>query len=691
MDTVRVRSTLGYLTAYLVTVYVGRLTVPDGAGLALFWPAAGVGVLWMLRAKTTPQLRVDAATLFAGTFVLDLGLDVGPTGALLLAGASLLQSLAVRLLVAHLQRAPGGVPLRAELVSLRGMVILLAASVVAATLSSPIGAIVGWRESGDWSGSIQLAWVIRNACGIFVIAAAVLVRATTLRNRDAIRAQGRSLLTGGRRRHVGSELVALSVVSAVAVALVYAPGQQLPLTFGVLLCSAWAGFRFTPIVAMAHTACVGTAALVATMYGWGPIGAVADVVVRADVMQFYIAVTALLVMLLALGVQERQALTSEVQASEAESTARADLLDAVTTAMSDGLLVLAADGSVRLINPAAAALTATLDDSAPTGAYGLRTIDGHPLPAEELPHVRLLRGEPVPPMDLLHTNAFTGEQRVLSVNTTAMHNQDERDTAVLVIRDVTNERIRERETQGFAGVVAHDLRTPIGAMKMTLEGCEEKLETMPGDVTSLRTSLIQMYTAADAMEHLILDLLAFAQAQSIVLEPTELSLGAVIDDICRELAVLYPGQQPVVEHSGLDTVVADPTLVRQLLANLLGNAVKYVAPGTRPWVRVESQRMGDMVEVRVSDNGIGIPEDARGRIFESFYRAAGGEYAGTGLGLAICARTVERHGGRIGATVGVDGVGTTMVFTLPGADQRERRTTSADPPPRRTGSETAVS
>ena len=123
--------------------------------------------------------------------------------------------------------------------------------------------------------------------------------------------------------------------------------------------------------------------------------------------------------------------------------------------------------------------------------------------------------------------------------------------------------------------------------------------------------------------------------------------------------------------------------------------------------------MNDMVEVRVTDNGIGIPEEARGQVFESFFRAAPGEYAGTGLGLSICAMTVERHGGRIGATAGEHGVGTTMVFTLPAPDsglppesalsavgvgaatgvarQRDGRTTKADPPPRRTGSETAVS
>ncbi|MET0837944.1 MAG: sensor histidine kinase, partial [Marmoricola sp.] len=122
------------------------------------------------------------------------------------------------------------------------------------------------------------------------------------------------------------------------------------------------------------------------------------------------------------------------------------------------------------------------------------------------------------------------------------------------------------------------------------------------------------------------------------------------------------------------------------------------APGTRPHVMIRSELVGDMLEVRVADNGIGIPRAERGRIFDSFYRASSsGDYPGTGLSLAICARAVDRHGGRISAREGLDGGGTTLVFTLPAdldwepEDHGPGDTTSAEPPPRRTGSATAVS
>ena len=692
MDSVRVRSTLGYLTAYLATVYLGRLTALEGTGLALFWPAAGVAALWLLRDKTRAQLVADGVLLVLSTVLLDLSVGLPLTASVLLGMANLVQSLVVRVVVAHVQRAPGGVPVRADLISIRGVVLLLGASVVAAVVGSPIGTTGGWVVSGNWTGESQIAWVIRNTSGIFVIAAAVLTGAATLRSRQEIRAGGGSLVTGEPRRHVRAELVALAVVSLVIAAAVHAPGQDLPLTFGVLVCSVWVGFRFTPVVGVAHTALLGSSVLAATMVGWGPMGLVGDLLDRANVMQAYLVITMLLVLLLALGVQERQALIVGARVAEAESSARADLLDAVTTAMTDGLLVVTADGQVTMGNPAAYALAATGSvDLTDPQVHGLRGIDRHPLESDELPHVRVLRGETVPPMDLLHRHPRTGKQSILSVTTAAMRHSSSPATAVLVIRDVTQERVREREIQAFAGVVAHDLRGPLGALKGTLEGCDEKLDHFDGNVAELRSNLIQMYGTADRMEHLILDLLSLAQAQSAPLLPEELDLDAVVDQVERELVAASSPRPPTIEHEALGSVVADPLLVRQLLSNLLANAVKYVAPGTHPQVRLESRALGKMVEVRVSDNGIGIPEEVRGRVFESFYRAVGGEYDGTGLGLAICAQAVERHGGRIEAAAGEHGIGTTISFTLPGTDQRERRSTSADPPPRRTGSETAVS
>ena len=295
---------------------------------------------------------------------------------------------------------------------------------------------------------------------------------------------------------------------------------------------------------------------------------------------------------------------------------------------------------------------------------------------------------------MLRIDPGTGQQSILSVGALPLLRpaEDGGDMAVVVIHDVTQERTHRRELQAFAGTVAHDLKAPLTGVGSWAEILGDQLDALEVDVTEPRSSLRRIESSAARMEQLIADLLAYSQAQSATLAPASLSLTGMVEPVARELREAYADYEPVIEHGPLGQVYADRTLVGQLLSNVIGNAVKYVAPGTTPHVIIGSELIGDMLEVRVADNGIGIPRGERGRIFDSFYRASSsGDYPGTGLGLAICARAVERHGGRISAREGLDGGGTTLVFTLPAdlddfeprRDQRAGDTTRAEPPPRR--------
>jgi len=115
----------------------------------------------------------------------------------------------------------------------------------------------------------------------------------------------------------------------------------------------------------------------------------------------------------------------------------------------------------------------------------------------------------------------------------------------------------------------------------------------------------------------------------------------------------------------LPSVQADPVLVRQLIDNLVGNAIKYTAPEVVPALRITAGLDEAMVTVRIVDNGIGIPEGQHDAIFGNFHRAhLNGGFVGTGLGLAICKRILERHGGTISATDNPAG-GSCFTFTLP--------------------------
>ena len=270
--------------------------------------------------------------------------------------------------------------------------------------------------------------------------------------------------------------------------------------------------------------------------------------------------------------------------------------------------------------------------------------------------------------DLLRIDPETGEQMILSIGAMPLDRPESEGgpLAVLVLHDVTRERTHRRELQAFAGTVAHDLKAPLTGVGSWAEILGDQLDVLGVDISEPRSSLRRIEASAARMTQLISDLLAYSQAQSATLSPVALSLTGMVDSVVREVRDAAAHPPPVFEYAALGSVRADRVLVGQLLANVIGNAVKYVAPGTTPRVSITSEPVGDMIEVRVSDNGIGIPRTERGRIFDSFYRASStGNYPGTGLGLAICARAVERHGGRISAREGPDGQGTTLIFTLP--------------------------
>ena len=121
-----------------------------------------------------------------------------------------------------------------------------------------------------------------------------------------------------------------------------------------------------------------------------------------------------------------------------------------------------------------------------------------------------------------------------------------------------------------------------------------------------------------------------------------------------------------VQVGALPTVLGDPGLLQLLMANLIGNGLKFHREGVPPVVRVDARRDGDVWEVSVTDNGIGIEPEYGDKVFVIFQRLhTREEYPGTGIGLAACRKIVERHGGRIWVESEA-GEGTTMRFTLPG-------------------------
>jgi signal transduction histidine kinase len=242
----------------------------------------------------------------------------------------------------------------------------------------------------------------------------------------------------------------------------------------------------------------------------------------------------------------------------------------------------------------------------------------------------------------------------------------EREEALAALSTQLTERAHELERSNadlerFAYVASHDLAEPLRTISgfTTLLGRRYK-----GQLDHEADEFIGFIEdGARRMQELIRALLDLSRAGTSANNPVRVDLAAALAEVLNGLHAQIRDQDATVRAEGLPTVTGDPAQLRQLLQNLVANAVKFRAEEP-PRVEVSARPVdGDRVEVSVADNGIGVPPDQAERIFEPFQRAAAG-HEGTGIGLAVCARIVATHRGRIWAEPREEG-GTVFRFTLP--------------------------
>ncbi len=230
------------------------------------------------------------------------------------------------------------------------------------------------------------------------------------------------------------------------------------------------------------------------------------------------------------------------------------------------------------------------------------------------------------------------------------------------------------ELDQFAQVASHDLQEPLRKVRTFTERITE---TEAENLSERGTDYLRRANAAaERMQTLIEDLLRFSRVSTRGGEFLPVDLGAVTADVIDDLSELVVGTGARVEVGPLPTINGDATQMRQLIQNLISNALKFRREGVEPHVRLAASVEAGWLTLTVADNGIGFDPQYRTRIFRVFERLHGrGAYPGTGIGLALCRKIAERHGGTVVAD-GVPGEGATFTVTL----QTERTSAVSDAP-----------
>jgi PAS domain S-box-containing protein len=345
-------------------------------------------------------------------------------------------------------------------------------------------------------------------------------------------------------------------------------------------------------------------------------------------------------------------------------------LSAIIDNSAEGVMILDEHGRVQVFNRALAHITGW----DPEKAIGR--------PAFEVLSLRDRQGQPIPLPNSPPRRTSAAEARVyaegdvvrrggppLTVGVTATPLYGEEGNLVRVILnvvDITRFRQAEELKSTFVSVVSHELKTPVALIKGYAETLRR--EDAHWDQDTMRDSLSVIAEEADRLTHLIDSLLEASriQAGGLKLEPTDVQLQRLAEKVVEGFRT-----QTDIHTFELDfppefpPVWGDPERLREVLSNLVSNAVKYSPTGGTIWIGGRTDQTG--VTVYVADQGIGIPPEEQVRIFDRFHRVESGLHRrteGTGLGLYLVKAIVEAHGGRVWVE-SAPGRGSIFMFTLP--------------------------
>lgn len=364
------------------------------------------------------------------------------------------------------------------------------------------------------------------------------------------------------------------------------------------------------------------------------------------------------------------AMTEDIKHERNTAVATKNKDEAILSSIGDGVLVLNRQGIVTLLNGAAEKMcgfTATEvigkpyktvltflneQDGTVVDAFIRTALSGKPAEMARYTMLKRKDGTMIPVADSA-APVVDGSGKVMG--------------AVVVFRDITRERQLERMKDEFLSVASHELRTPMGAIRATIS------MMLSGDYGPVNKELIEpltdMKTSAVRLVDLVNDLLNVARIEAGRMKFT-LSDFDIYEIVRSTVASLAPlGKEKGIAITALPgksvTVQADVDKIKQVLTNLMGNALKFTDAGS---ITVSVAAQKDTVEVIVADTGIGITPADQAKLFAKFEQitsAQSGKPQGTGLGLYISREMIRKQGGELRIKQSVFGKGSAFMFTLP--------------------------
>jgi PAS domain S-box-containing protein len=370
--------------------------------------------------------------------------------------------------------------------------------------------------------------------------------------------------------------------------------------------------------------------------------------------------------------------------------------EAIVLSMGEGLYTVDVQGLVSSMNPAAEKLFgwtfAELRGRKMHDWTHHHHPDGHPFPAEECSGLRVLQqGKALTAQedvfirkdgtffDVVYSSspireggAITGLVVVFRDVSDRKRSEQELRTAHEMLADrakhlqaVVDQRTAKLqetigELEAFSYSVSHDLRAPLRAVKSFSMILQE--EEAPRLSAQAKDYLRRIIEAAERMDRLIRDVLDYSRVVRSDLPMDSVNMENLIRGIIESYPHVQDSRAEIEVVGRIPEVLGNEAALTQCLSNLLGNAVKFVAPGVTPSIRIWAETQGGNVTLNIKDNGIGIPKEFQETIF-GIFRRLHPDYEGTGIGLSIVKKAVERMGGSISVR-SEPGHGSTFLLTL---------------------------